>query len=1007
MKPQSSMSPTARFRVVTAVALTALLIPLAGAPAGAQGPASPGEPAPRNLDLRPVPEAPVGPAGRQLSALEELRAAMPGLLVTFDPSSGVTRSLFNPDGALTGHQEGTPEELAFAFLDSHRTALGLGPADLRDLEVTDRVDSRITGVTHLYLGQQHVGLPIYNAQLQVHVASDGRILSVNNAFLPDLGSRGTSIAPGLGAQNAVIRAAESLGIEVSGPPPAVLERAGGLAQRTVIDGDGISLEPVETELMWLPVGSELQLVWNLQLQTLDRQHWFDMTVDATSGQVWTRFDWVTDATYRVYPQPTESPIHTSPLPPSDARILLTDPHLDAPIASPDGWHQVGTTGFTITRGNNVHAFEDRDGDNSPPSTEVDCGGSLACDFPIDLSQEPIAYIPAAVTNLFYWNNIIHDIQYQYGFDEVAGNFQEDNFGRGASGSDSVSAHAQDANDAIFFPGNCNANFATPADGSNPRMQMFLCDADTPERDGDLDAGVIVHEYGHGITNRQVGGPSNVSCLGNTQQPGEGWSDWFALAYTAETGDLGTDPRGVGSYLFALAPDGTIRPQQYSTDPAINDYTYESISGLSVPHGVGSVWAQAIWEVYWTLVDTHGFDPDLYNAFGGAGNQRAMLYINEGLKFTACSPSFLDTRNGVIQAAQNLFGGEDECRVWQAFADFGLGSDATTGGADTQDATNGFTNPLAPCDEPTCVPPAAPTNLVASTPADNTIALTWDAVTGATSYEVARSTTSGGPYTPIATVTVTNFTDTGLAAGETFFYVVRAIDENQSATCISADSNEASATVTGTTPTCTDQTLYTNSFEGESGLSDWSVGSFNGGSTADWAGVQNCGGASGSNIFRFGGNNCNKKYGSDNFNFAQPNGSGGVAVPAGSETVRLTFNHSFGFRSGEDGATLRVSLDGVGYTDVPASAILGGASYNGTISSSCAPAGTNGSDVFTGSQGSFVSTEVDLDAVCDLITGGTSGCAGQSVRVGFTGITDCRRGDSGWFLDDVTVTACVP
>ena len=79
-------------------------------------------------------------------------------------------------------------------------------------------------------------------------------------------------------------------------------------------------------------------------------------------------------------------------------------------------------------------------------------------------------------------------------------------GRGGSGSDSVNAEAQDAADAIFFPGNCNANFGTPPDGSNPRMQMFLCDADSPKRDGDLDAGVIVHEYGHGISLRLTGGP---------------------------------------------------------------------------------------------------------------------------------------------------------------------------------------------------------------------------------------------------------------------------------------------------------------------------------------------------------------------------------------------------------------------------------------------------------------------------------------------------------------------
>ena len=115
------------------------------------------------------------------------------------------------------------------------------------------------------------------------------------------------------------------------------------------------------------------------------------------------------------------------------------------------------------------------------------------------------------------------------------------------------------------------------------MQMYTCTNASPARDGDLDNGVIVHEYGHGISIRQVGGPGNSSCLNNSQQAGEGWSDWLALAYTHEPGDAGTDARGIGTYLFGQAANGPgIRDQQYSTNPAVNTWTYESISGASIP-----------------------------------------------------------------------------------------------------------------------------------------------------------------------------------------------------------------------------------------------------------------------------------------------------------------------------------------------------------------------------------------------------------------------------------------
>jgi hypothetical protein len=64
-------------------------------------------------------------------------------------------------------------------------------------------------------------------------------------------------------------------------------------------------------------------------------------------------------------------------------------------------------------------------------------------------------------------------------------------------------------------------------------------------------------------------------------------------------------------------------------------------------------------------------------------------------------------------------------------------------------------------------------------------------------------------------------------------------------------------------------------------------------------------------------------------------------------------------------------------------------------------------VYTGVSTSFTNTVVNLDAACNAATGGSTGCAGLAVRIGFTSITDCSVTDDGWFLDDVAVTACVP
>jgi subtilisin-like proprotein convertase family protein len=299
-------------------------------------------------------------------------------------------------------------------------------------------------------------------------------------------------------------------------------------------------------------------------------------------------------------------------------------------------------------------------------------------------------VNAAIINLFYWNNLTHDVWHVFGFDEAAGNFQENNYGNGGIGSDSVDANAQ-----AF--GNCNANFGTPPDGSNPEMNMFTCDAASPDRDGSLDNGVIVHEYGHGISNRLTGGPSNTSCLYNSEQMGEGWSDWFGLVMTIEAGDTGTEPRGIGTWLLGQGPSGSgVREYRYSTDMAINPHTYGDVGNVAVPHGVGSIWSAMLWEVTWLLIEEHGFNPDIFGDWTTGGNNLAMQLVIDGLKLQPCLPGFVDGRDAILLADLALTGGQNECLIWEGFAKRGLGYSAIQGSSDsTSDGIEAFDIP------PTC------------------------------------------------------------------------------------------------------------------------------------------------------------------------------------------------------------------------------------------------------------------------------------------------------------------
>lgn len=639
------------------------------------------------------------PSGTQSQALSALRESVPELRYDIDVVSGATRTLSSMNGYLTGpNRSADNATVALGFIRDHVAELGLGAADLGEYEITDDVQSNASPVRHIYLRQMHQGVPVYNGQLQVHVDREGRILMVNNGFVPNLAASVNRLQPLVTPEEAVAAAATNLNRAV-GPITRGASEGGNL-QRTTLTAAQFSRAPINAQLMLLPVAAgSTRLVWNFPIESIDGKDWAEFTVDAETGEVWTRHSYIAHADYKVYPAPVESPQHTTQLPPADGRVTLINPH--APGASPFGWHDTnGVAGaeFTTTQGNNVHAYTDVDANDSPDAgSSPDCGASLVCSFTLDLTQAPSAYRPAAVTNLFYFNNFMHDVTYPFGFDEAGGNFQTNNYGNGGLGNDSVMAEAQDGTSTD------NANFGTPADGSRPRMQMFVWTSPTPDRDGDLDNGIIAHEYGHGISNRLVGGPSNVSCLQNTQQAGEGLSDWWSL-YTTQP-DATTRTRSIGTYALNQPTTGLgIRTDYYDGDPAVNAepqenlWTYSSISGAAVPHGVGSRWAQAYWQVTWALIDQHGYDSDLDNYTGtdaDKGNIRAMYYTIEGLKNTICSPAFTDIRDGIIAAANSApYTNKDTCRIWRAFAEFGLGSNAVSGGPSSTAPTNGFNIPAS-------------------------------------------------------------------------------------------------------------------------------------------------------------------------------------------------------------------------------------------------------------------------------------------------------------------------
>lgn len=787
-------------------------------------------------------------------------------------------------------QDNQRESTAQAYILNNTESLEVSEDDVSDLIITDSYTSSHNGVTHIYFNQAYNGIPIRNAIANINLTKDDQIVYVGNRLVSDLEARIEHTVPQINAVDALILQLEEAGLNSEKIPP-VVKRAG---HKTKFAEAAFSQGNIIADLMYVPTGDKLTLTYEVKLLEKSRPHFWHTLVDAVTGELIKHSDETlycsfennhyhnhsascrssvkmplegesaeaASGSYRVYALPTESPVH-------GPHELIAQPH-DI-TASPFGWHDVdGVDGadFTITRGNNVHAFRDGDDTGISSGDEPDGGVDLIFDFPHDNQQDPSLAQEADITNLFYMNNMMHDISYLLGFDEAAGNFQNTNYKNQGQAGDYVLAQGQDGANLLDADHTNNANFSTPGDGNNGRMQMYFWSQqasstsidepteiagdlevtvptngqgdwgfnyvvdfssvsitekvviaddgsfsnptqgcrdfiNTDEMEGNIamidrgscefgtkslnaqnagavavlicnvpgvnggdgeegvnmsggddgpnviipsiflkysdcqrikasinagvdvvvtimerenegpdyysssfDNGVIAHEYGHGISTRLTGGPSNSGCLPSfdddgdgyaerAEQMGEGWSDFFALIMTTEPGDTGGDVRGVGVYLEGENPGGRgIRRFPYSNDMNVNPQTMDDIVSGSGVHQTGEVWSAVLWDMYWAFIDVYGFDADWTNT--ESGNFKAVQLVIDGMKLQPCAPGFMDGRDAILAADQVNHGGIHQCMIWDVFARRGMGVFADQVSTLTQrDNIEDFT-PLATC-----------------------------------------------------------------------------------------------------------------------------------------------------------------------------------------------------------------------------------------------------------------------------------------------------------------------
>lgn len=976
-----------------------------------------------------------------------------------------------------------------------------------DWVVTDEVYSKHNGVTHLYLRQTFNGIEIINSNMNVAL-KEGKVIHSAGKVLDNLVAAAASSA-GLSAEEAVRASARHLGI-ADGTLQRQTNARTGAAQ---FISKEISQEPIPVkQVYWFDESSNsLQMAYDLNVFPKGQKDWWSMRIDAQTGQVLEKNSWTLECSfdqphvhttvskglthsastenhtlfsgeqYNVFAWPIESPNHGD-------QSLQVAPF--SATASPFGWHDTnGATGaeFTITRGNNVHAYEDALANNFA-GYSPNGGAELDFNFGFVDDGEPTNSRDASITNLFYWNNIIHDILYAYGFDEPAGNFQQNNYGKGGTAGDYVAAEDEDGS------GLNNANFATPPDGQRPRMQMYLwanggnfeLEITSPSEiagtyiastanfgpslvrqmlSGDLvlvddgtatptlgcsailngselsgkiavidrgscnftvkvknaqnagakavlvlsnangtefgpepgtmggedatitipsiminlsdanilrpyletgvtgqmqdgrsyvsssfDNGIIVHEYGHGVSNRLTGGPSNASCLFNEEQMGEGWSDYLGLMLTIQEDPTATTARGIGTFAAGQVITGRgIRPAPYSYDMTVNPFTYGDVAdpGISVPHGVGFIWCTMLWDMTWLLIQEHGFDPDIYNGTGG--NNIALQLVMDGMKLQACSPGFIDGRDAILLADRINNNGENQDLIWEAFRRRGLG----------YNASQGFSSSRSDGEEDFSLPPTL-TFDVQSSKVLSMIGETLEIKVNLSNTFASILNNVEVQATLPQNIAVVEESLQGNISHQDGIVTIF-IDEFGSLN----EEYQFSAVVTDATSVTS--TTFLDDQEGDN--NNWTI---------QGGGWQKSG--------------SNPASGSESWFVNDPNFSSDrslvLTVPTRPlANSKLVFWHSYNTEANFDGGIVEISTNGgSSWVDLGSRMFENG--YNSSIPNSDQ---TSTQLAFSGPSGGYVKTSVNL-----------SSYAGDLVRIRFRFLSDQAVGGEGWYIDDVYI-----
>jgi hypothetical protein len=600
-------------------------------------------------------------------------------------------------GFLTGPSRDRAAALR-SFVAGHAAAFGITATEVATLDVVADYENPAGNLAWVELEQKINGIPVFRGYIRGGFTARGELIRTTGQLAAGLANASLPTAPRLTAADAIERSAAHAGWTV--PAYSIIETSTAQAGRARFSSPALHGDARAWHVYFPFRSGVARLAWATEI--VGDEHAYLIVLDAEDGTVLFRKNLTSyqsqAVTYNIYND--DSPAPASP------STATPDNHLQAPFIprvnhtligseAPYTFNNLGwmADGVNDTQGNNVIAGLDR---VSPDGVDATVSGTSFRVFNYSYNPETDEaltpnYQGGEIANMFYWVNRFHDETYLLGFTEQARNFQQDNFGRGGTGGDRISAEGQDSS------GTNNANFTTGPDGGTAKLQMFLWTGPTPDRSGGLDRDIVVHELTHGLSNRlhanATGLTSNMS-----QGMGEGWSDFYARAlfatadepvdgiYTmsgwathlADAGYTDNYYYGIRRFPYAVktAVGGPMnRPHNPltfadidSTQADLTDGAYPPNMRFSGPvvdqvHNIGQVWAMMLFEVRARFIARLGF---------AEGNRRILQYVTDGMKANSTNPTFIDARNSILTIARAAGTPADVADIWAGFAARGLG-----------------------------------------------------------------------------------------------------------------------------------------------------------------------------------------------------------------------------------------------------------------------------------------------------------------------------------------------